>query len=420
MNKKLYLLTDSFPYGEGEKSFLIPELEYLKSIYDITIISCANSEARFNRERETKLDNIKVVYYNQGDINGIKVIKYLIPFVGDKETWKEMGRLFKSGKNILKRIKACLFFYANAYKLYKWMEQGRLLEEEALYYSYWYNHHVLGVVFSIVMSNMKNMHIITRAHGYDLYKEQSSCGWQPYKQYMDRYVDSVVFISQNGYDYYKKYFSLSENTKYNVCKLGTKKQEAVVMDTRVMADKKYFLLVSCSQLIPLKRVGMIIEGLSLIDNENIKWVHFGTGPLEEITKKLAEDKLDNKSNISYEFKGLVDNDDIMEYYRIRKPDCFITTSENEGSPVSIQEAIAFGMPIIGTKIGGIPEMISGNGILLPLDMQPCHVADAVKRLYNMEGEIYISMRDKSVKIWSEGYDREENLRKFTEIIEDTF
>jgi glycosyltransferase involved in cell wall biosynthesis len=416
MNKKLYLLTDSFPYGEGEKSFIIPELEYLKSLYEIIIISFANSKDRLDRELETELDDgIKVVYYNLGDIKGIEVIKYFIPFMADRETWREIGRLLKSGKNILNRIKACLFFYANAYKLYKWMDQSRLFDDEALYYSYWYNYHVLGMV----MARRKNMHIITRAHGYDLYKEQSSSGWQPYKQYMDRCVDSVVFISQNGYDYYMKHFSLRENPKYHLCRLGTKRQEAVIMDTRVMDDKKYFLLVSCSQLIPLKRVDMIIEGLSLLDNENIKWVHFGTGSMETEIIKLAEDKLGNKPNILYEFKGLVNNDDIMEYYRIKNPDCFITTSENEGSPVSIQEAISFGMPIIGTEVGGIPEMISGNGILLPFDKQPCHVAEALKSLCNMAGEDYILMRDKSIKIWADGYDREDNLRKFSRIIDGT-
>jgi glycosyltransferase involved in cell wall biosynthesis len=410
--KKICILTDSFPYGEGEKSFIEPELEYLKNLYDITIVSSAPMDDKLKIDMETVLDNsIRVYHYESGDVNRSELFKYIIPFILDRETWKELVRIFKSGKKIFKRVKTCLFFYANAVKFHRWMVHRNLLKKDVIYYSYWFNYHVLSLTME------KNKAIITRAHGYDLYKEQSSSGWQPYKQYMDRYVDSVVFISRNGYDYYKKHFSLSENPKYHLCRLGTKRQEAVVMDTRVMADKKYFLLVSCSQLIPLKRVSLIIEGLSLLDNEKIKWVHFGTGPLEGTVKKLAEDKLDNKSNISYEFKGLVGNDDIMEYYRANRPDCFITTSENEGSPVSIQEAISFGMPIIGTEVGGIPEMISGNGILLPIDMQPCNVAGAIKRIYNMDSEDYISMRDKSLKIWAEGYDREENLIKFAEILE---
>jgi glycosyltransferase involved in cell wall biosynthesis len=417
MKKKLYILTDSFPYGEGEKSFLIPELEYLNGLYDIVIISCATNEDRLYSNMETILDDsIKVVHYELGDVKGIEVFKYFIPFILDGETWKEICRISKSGKKFIKRIKSCMFFYANSYKLHKWMEKNSLFKENAIYYSYWYNYHVL----SIVRERSINKKIITRAHGYDLYKEQSNSGWQPYKQYMDKYLDRVVFISQDGYDYYISHYisdNMYNSSKYWLCRLGTDRHEPIMEDTRKIKGNNPFLLVSCSSMISLKRVDMIIEGLSLLDDENINWVHFGTGEQEKIIIKLAKDKLDNKPNIIYEFKGLVDNDKIMEYYQTKKPDGFITTSKNEGSPVSIQEAISFGIPVIGTNIGGIPEMIDGNGILIPVNMKPEDVAEAVMKIYNMDSDQYISMRKKSFEIWKKDYDRNKNLRKFVQIIE---
>jgi glycosyltransferase involved in cell wall biosynthesis len=106
----------------------------------------------------------------------------------------------------------------------------------------------------------------------------------------------------------------------------------------------------------------------------------------------------------------------MEYYSSEKPDCFINTSENEGSPVSIQEAISFGIPIIGTNIDGIPEMIDGNGILLPFDMEPMDVAEAIMKIYYMDSDSYISMRKRSFEIWEKDYDRKENLGRFRDII----
>jgi glycosyltransferase involved in cell wall biosynthesis len=412
-------LTDSFPYGEAEKSFLMPEIEYLKDYYNITIISCATMENRMNREMETMLDkNIKVIHYELGDVKGIEVFKYLIPFISDKETWNEIGRIFKSGKNILKRIKTCLFFYANAYKFHQWLEKNRLIKNETIYYSYWFNYHVM----SLVMDKKNVLEFITRIHGYDLYKEQSSSGWQPYKQYMDGHAKRVIFISQNGYDYYINHFFSSINhdvhnkSKYQLCRLGTDRHEVEITDTRKNFADKPFLLVSCSTISPLKRVGMIVEGLALLKDENIQWVHFGTGELQDELIKVANVKLGNNPNISYEFKGRVDNGKIMEYYRSEKPDCFITTSENEGSPVSIQEAISFGIPVIGTNIGGIPEMIDGNGILLPFDMEPMDVAEAIMKIYYMDSDSYISMRKRSFEIWEKDYDRKENLGRFRDII----
>jgi hypothetical protein len=62
-------------------------------------------------------------------------------------------------------------------------------------------------------------------------------------------------------------------------------------------------------------------------------------------------------------------------------------------------------------------MIDGNGILIPVNMKPEDVAEAVMKIYNMDSDQYISMRKKSFEIWKKDYDRNKNLRKFVQIIE---
>ena len=42
--RKLILATESFPYGRGEKTFILPEIERLRQHFDITIVSHANRE----------------------------------------------------------------------------------------------------------------------------------------------------------------------------------------------------------------------------------------------------------------------------------------------------------------------------------------------------------------------------------------
>jgi len=46
---------------------------------------------------------------------------------------------------------------------------------------------------------------------------------------------------------------------------------------------------------------------------------------------------------------------------------FITTSVSDGTPVSILEAMASGLPCIATNVGGIPEWIENGktGLLIP-------------------------------------------------------
>lgn len=65
----------------------------------------------------------------------------------------------------------------------------------------------------------------------------------------------------------------------------------------------------------------------------------------------------------------------------RAADIFITTSVSDGTPVSLLEAMASGLPCIATSVGGIPEWIADgeNGVLIPL-RSPEAVADAILRL----------------------------------------
>ena len=51
-------------------------------------------------------------------------------------------------------------------------------------------------------------------------------------------------------------------------------------------------------------------------------------------------------------------------------DALINVSESEGLPFSMMEAISFGIPVIGTNVGGVKEIINNDtGILLEKDFE---------------------------------------------------
>jgi len=65
----------------------------------------------------------------------------------------------------------------------------------------------------------------------------------------------------------------------------------------------------------------------------------------------------------------------------RDVDVVVLTSRNEGSPVSLIEAMAAGRPVVATRVGGVPDLVEHgvNGYLVEPD-QPSLVADAVLAL----------------------------------------
>jgi glycosyltransferase involved in cell wall biosynthesis len=79
------------------------------------------------------------------------------------------------------------------------------------------------------------------------------------------------------------------------------------------------------------------------------------------------------------FAGLVDQDEIQAYYN--DADAFVLPSFAEGVPVVLMEAMAKGLPVITTRIMGIPELVEHevSGLLVPPGRVDCLV-DAITRL----------------------------------------
>ena len=132
------------------------------------------------------------------------------------------------------------------------------------------------------------------------------------------------------------------------------------------------------------------------------------------TEKKAQELLAGKNNIAYRLAGFIPLEEIMRFYEENDIDCFITTSSPEGCPVSIQEAMSYGIPIIATAVGEIPNMIEGNGILLSENPLPEDVQTAIERLCHAGEAESLAMQAKSRALWECKYNAADNAQKFVE------
>ena len=90
---------------------------------------------------------------------------------------------------------------------------------------------------------------------------------------------------------------------------------------------------------------------SFINDHLINLSIVGNGPERDVLKVLSKE-LKIKNILFY---GQQNPKKVQEL--IRRNNCLVLPSLSEGSPNVIKEAMACGLPVIATKVGGIPEII---------------------------------------------------------------
>ena len=189
-------------------------------------------------------------------------------------------------------------------------------------------------------------------------------------------LNAIFFISEHG----RKYFA--DKTKTNdhnliLSRLGIEKQKP---EKPLTGKTDTFTVVSCSNLVPLKRIDLLIYSLEMLNTDKqIEWLQFGNGILKDELKDLAGKRLGTLNRINYHFMGQYPNSELLDYYSTHNINLFVSTSSTEGIPVSIMEAQSFGIPVIATDTGGVKELVvEGTGTLLPVNFKPVDLAKYIQ------------------------------------------
>lgn len=412
----MIIATNGYPYG-GEKSFVLPELKYLKDTFDIIILAHLKKTETDESVDKDFPKQIKCLKMERPALTFKDKFKAVCKYLFDADGKCELKEIFKEKRLRKERIYQSLSFYAQALKDQKALaECGVFAENQPIvYYSFWYDY----FCYSAVRESRKyrNVRIITRTHGYDLYNERIPGGRQPFRHQMEAGVDKVVFACQFAKDYYTREIAGKNcpDKKMAVSRLGVE----AVNYRMPLGNGKEWNILSCSNVIALKRINIIIDALSLIDDYIIKWSHIGDGEQMQEIESYAKEKLGNKKNIIFCFLGKMDNDKVHQYYREHQVDLFITTSATEGGcPVSIQEAMAYAVPVMGTAVGGITEMLAGEDMCLPADANVYEVVNAITSLCAATGARLQELKDISYGEWDKDYNAKRNVREIYKILVD--
>lgn len=138
------------------------------------------------------------------------------------------------------------------------------------------------------------------------------------------------------------------------------------------------LVGTVGRLVPIKGYTYLLHAVREVADAvggSLAVVVVGDGPLRQVLEVEAD-----HARIGHLIKFLGWRSDVAQVYS--DLDVFVQPSLNEGTPVSLIEAMAAGTPVVATRVGGVPDVVDDgcSGLLVPA-RDPSALAQAIVRLW---------------------------------------
>ena len=413
--ERLVYISAGYPYGRGEKTFVEPEIRALREYFEITIVSLANQDHLADTENISDIpDDIRLVLSPPSKPlrAGIDALSMFLSPVG----WQELRALATDGMSF-GRLRDSMWSFSRGKSVLRTLCKEKLLvrhnTQPALFYSFWFNNALIA--FALARRQSFCFRLCARTNGADLYNERNAHSRQPFQRIKRDVCTNVLFCASRPFrEFVKEFGEEHHRGQYVLNRLGVTGfpiQPVFLPPERTSNTER--IIVSCSSVIPIKRIMLIAQSMALFDDAHpIRWIHFGDGPELKSIQAYAREH-----GIRAEFKGHVANEVITRYYRSHFIDAFISVSSTEGGcPVSIQEALSACIPIVGTDVGGIPDTIRNNGVLLPANPTPQQVKEALESIVFASRERVSALRKASLELWQERFDQTNTKRELVRIL----
>lgn len=364
---RVVLLTAKYPWGPGEE-FLTPELpHWVRDDVEITLMpwTCANDPRELPNGIlvDTRLDELRRKHW----------ARTLATQFASPAFWRETSAAFRAGQRSPGAMWRVLVPSAAADLTRRALKQFASDRGPIdLAYSYWFDYQTLGAL----RADPYVRHVATRAHRYDLYEDRSEDGRLPFKRWMAQRVDLLATISDGGLDYARTQFDAP--SERSACfPLGVP-QPALSAPTP--ADYDAIAILSVSTFAPVKRIPELIQTIGelarRLPERSFRWQHAGGGETLDELRREASATL--PANVEATWLGQLPSHELAQVYAGTPWNFLLNVSSSEGVPISVMEAMSFGIPAVATDVGGTAELVApANGLLLNPSGKPAEWAEEI-------------------------------------------
>jgi len=122
---------------------------------------------------------------------------------------------------------------------------------------------------------------------------------------------------------------------------------------------KKLRIICVARLIKRKGISYLLKALEGLKNKDFVLIIIGDGKEKENLENLAKNL---KIKKKVKFLDSIPHQKIVKYYQ--ENELFVLPSLNEGMSNTILEAMACGLPIITTNVGGAKELVKNNGFIV--------------------------------------------------------
>ncbi|MEP7259081.1 MAG: glycosyltransferase family 4 protein [Flavitalea sp.] len=204
--------------------------------------------------------------------------------------------------------------------------------------------------FLLMISKLFGKKVIIHIHGAEFHIFYAKAGWlRAYIRFILQKADVVICLSNKWKEYFTSNFKIKELAIIN--NVIEKAPGGPLISGNGNGHVNFLFLGFIGN-----RKG-IFDFLEVLQNNRASFdgkytvTVGGNGEVERLQQVIA----DYHPNGDVQYAGWVNGDKKVEL--LQRCDVYVLPSYNEGLPISVLEALAYGKPVISTNVGGIPEIV---------------------------------------------------------------
>jgi len=259
----------------------------------------------------------------------------------------------------------------------------------------------------INLLSKKNVPIILHMHGSQ-FKDYFNGSSEDKKEQIKNTLNKVSIIIALGKEWKEFYQSISntkvvslDNAVFPKDNNDNTEEREYITTMGVLSQRKgtYDLIKAA------KRLDGVIDS-------KYKFLIAGDGEINKVKEEISKLGLEHRIIIP---GWISDQNKIDDIYN--RSILYVLPSYNEGMPMSILEAMSYGLPVISTDVGSIPSVIKEeNGVIIkPGDSE--NLANSIKELLDDKQKV-LKYKEKNTKLINTKYNVYKSIDRLFELYQD--